>query len=79
MMKLYTQNNPEGIEILQEKRADAALWMDYCEWAGILSDGSQYVIKGNCDYHGWRYALFVEGERTALLNPRSPIGKPSAM
>ena len=76
---IYSKKYPEGIEILQEKRTDTNRWIDYIEWSGELSDGSHYVIKGNCDYQGWRYSLFIDGERSPLLNPRSPYGKPTAM
>lgn len=78
-MKIYTQKHPEGIEILQDKRTDGYQWIDYLEWSGELIDGQEFVLKGNCDYQGWTYALFLDGERTPLLNPRSPYGKPNAM
>ena len=79
-MKLYTESNPEGIEILHDGRNEASLWMDYMEWEGTLADGSRYVIHGNCTQRGWRYRLTIDGEQTRLLNDRSFNGKPpSAM
>jgi len=78
-MKIYSEKHPQGCEIAREARVDDKRWIDYMEWQGQLSDGSQYILKGTCDYRGWRYVLFIEGERTALLNDRSPSGKPSAM
>jgi len=77
-MKIYSEKYPEGIEILWENKADQR-WIDYLEWQGQLVNDSMFVIKGNCDYQGWTYALFLDGERTPLLNPRSPYGKPTAM
>lgn len=79
-MKLYTEHFPEGIKILSENKADHHhRWIDYVEWSGKLVNNQEFVIKGSCDYQGWTYALFLDGERTPLLNPRSPYGKPTAM
>ena len=77
-MQLYTEHFPEGIKILSGNKADQR-WIDYVEWSGKLVNGQEFVIKGNCDYQGWRYSLFIDGDRWHLLNDRSPYGKPNAM
>jgi len=75
-MKIYSEKHPSGCTIIKETRVDDGRFIDYMEWQGTLADGSQYNLRGNCDHTGWTYSLILNGEQTAMLNPRCPSGKP---
>lgn len=75
-MKIYSEKHPQGCEIVRETRVDDGRFIDYMEWQGVLEDGSEYNLRGNCDHTGWSYTLTLDGAPCAMLNPRCPSGKP---